>query len=34
MNFVSGDKAKDKTQGPVEGLLKAKGYAENMVYKF
>ncbi|KAL3839848.1 hypothetical protein ACJIZ3_024439 [Penstemon smallii] len=34
MKHISGDKAKDWTQGEVSGLLKELGYTENMVYKF
>jgi cytochrome-b5 reductase len=34
MNLVSGDKAKDYTQGPLSGLLKQLGYTENQVFKF
>ena len=34
MKSVSGDKTPDYKQGPVEGLLKAAGYTEDMVYKF
>jgi cytochrome-b5 reductase len=34
MNAVSGDKAQDKTQGELTGLLKAMGYAQEQVYKF
>ncbi|KAG5191118.1 hypothetical protein JKP88DRAFT_11044 [Tribonema minus] len=34
MKSISGDKAKDKSQGPLEGALKACGFTEEMVYKF
>ncbi|XP_052110213.1 NADH-cytochrome b5 reductase-like protein [Arachis duranensis] len=34
MKHVSGEKAKDWTQGEVSGLLKEAGYTEQMVYKF
>jgi cytochrome-b5 reductase len=34
MNVVSGDKAKDYTQGPLSGLLKQLGYTEKQVFKF
>ncbi|GMP60078.1 hypothetical protein CsSME_00023093 [Camellia sinensis var. sinensis] len=34
MNHISGDKAKDYSQGEVSGLLKELGYTEQMVYKF
>lgn len=34
MKVISGDKAKDKSQGPLMGLLKDMGYNEGMVYKF
>eukprot|EP00882_Tetradesmus_deserticola_P006758 GHRQ01007114.1.p1 GENE.GHRQ01007114.1~~GHRQ01007114.1.p1 ORF type:complete len:305 (+),score=125.66 GHRQ01007114.1:174-1088(+) len=34
MAAVSGDKAPDKTQGELTGLLKAMGYAQEQVYKF
>lgn len=34
MKHVSGDKAKDYSQGEVQGLLKEIGYTEAMVYKF
>ena len=34
MAAMSGDKTKDYKQGLVEGLLKAAGYTEDMVYKF
>mmetsp|Transcript_8234 Transcript_8234/g.12483 ORF Transcript_8234/g.12483 Transcript_8234/m.12483 type:complete len:295 (-) Transcript_8234:33-917(-) len=34
MKAISGNKAPDKTQGQVEGILKEKGYSESMVYKF
>jgi cytochrome-b5 reductase len=34
MNAVSGDKAQDKTQGELTGLLKAMGYTQEQVYKF
>lgn len=34
MNAVSGDKAQDKSQGELIGLLKAMGYSAEQVYKF
>ncbi|KAH8948376.1 hypothetical protein BDL97_11G091300 [Sphagnum fallax] len=34
MKLISGDKAKDKSQGEVEGLLKDLGYPKEQVYKF
>lgn len=34
MNAVSGDKAPDKSQGELTGLLKAMGYTADQVYKF
>ncbi|XP_052200080.1 NADH-cytochrome b5 reductase-like protein [Diospyros lotus] len=34
MNHISGDKAKDRSQGELSGLLKEAGYTEQMVYKF
>lgn len=34
MNFISGDKAKDKSQGELTGLLKDLGYSKDQVYKF
>ncbi|CAI9100190.1 OLC1v1037132C1 [Oldenlandia corymbosa var. corymbosa] len=34
MELVSGNKAKDYSQGEVSGLLKDVGYTESMVYKF
>lgn len=34
MNAVSGDKAQDKSQGELTGLLKAMGYTAEQVYKF
>ncbi|RLM92847.1 hypothetical protein C2845_PM08G03910 [Panicum miliaceum] len=34
MNHISGDKAKDRSQGEVSGLLKDLGYTAEMVYKF
>ncbi|KAL1822583.1 hypothetical protein ACET3Z_009361 [Daucus carota] len=34
MNHISGDKAKDRSQGELTGILKELGYTENMVYKF
>lgn len=34
MNAISGDKAPDKSQGELTGLLKAMGYAQDQVYKF
>ncbi|KAK4479177.1 hypothetical protein RD792_014688 [Penstemon davidsonii] len=34
MKHISGDKAKDRSQGELSGILKELGYAEDMVYKF
>lgn len=34
MEAISGDKAKDKSQGELKGLLKRRGYTSDMVYKF
>ncbi|KAK9101951.1 hypothetical protein Sjap_019205 [Stephania japonica] len=34
MEHISGEKAKDWTQGELKGLLKDVGYTEEMVYKF
>eukprot|EP01018_Ginkgo_biloba_P004169 Gb_23345 [translate_table: standard] len=34
MNHISGDKAPDRSQGEVSGLLKEAGYTKEMVYKF
>ncbi|CAI9298414.1 unnamed protein product [Lactuca saligna] len=34
MQHISGDKAKDRSQGELTGLLKELGYTEEMVYKF
>nr|CAB3472034.1 unnamed protein product [Digitaria exilis] len=34
MNHISGDKAKDRSQGELSGLLKDLGYTAEMVYKF
>ncbi|OIV99927.1 hypothetical protein TanjilG_26265 [Lupinus angustifolius] len=34
MKHVSGEKAKDWTQGEISGILKEAGYTEEMVYKF
>ncbi|CAM8923207.1 hypothetical protein QQ045_021994 [Rhodiola kirilowii] len=34
MNHVSGDKAKDRSQGELTGILKELGYTADMVYKF
>jgi cytochrome-b5 reductase len=34
MNAVSGDKAPDKSQGELAGVLKDMGYTSDMVYKF
>lgn len=34
MQHISGEKAKDWTQGEVSGILKEAGYTEQMVYKF
>jgi hypothetical protein len=34
MNSISGDKAPDKSQGPLSGMLKELGYDESNVYKF
>lgn len=34
MKAISGEKAKDKSQGELEGLLKKLGYTKEMVFKF
>ncbi|CAL9122185.1 NADH-cytochrome b5 reductase-like protein [Musa acuminata AAA Group] len=34
MKHISGDKAKDRSQGELTGILKELGYSEEMVYKF
>jgi len=34
MNTVSGDKAPDKSQGELTGILKSLGYDKDMIYKF
>ncbi|KAE9602273.1 hypothetical protein Lal_00050133 [Lupinus albus] len=34
MKHISGEKAKDWTQGELSGILKEAGYTEDMVYKF
>jgi cytochrome-b5 reductase len=34
MNAISGDKAPDKSQGPLSGALKDLGYAPEQVFKF
>lgn len=34
MEAISGDKAPDKSQGPLSGILKELGYTEDHVYKF
>ena len=34
MKAVSGDKLPDKSQGPLEGMLKGMGYTEGQVFKF
>uniref|UniRef100_A0A2N9I9E2 cytochrome-b5 reductase n=1 Tax=Fagus sylvatica TaxID=28930 RepID=A0A2N9I9E2_FAGSY len=34
MKHISGDKAKDRSQGELIGILKDLGYTEQMVYKF
>ena len=34
MNHISGDKAKDRSQGELTGILKELGYTAEMVYKF
>ena len=34
MKAVSGDKLPDKSQGPLEGMLKDMGYSEGQVFKF
>ncbi|CAI7838266.1 unnamed protein product, partial [Closterium sp. NIES-53] len=34
MNHVSGNKAPDKSQGEVDGLLKTLGYTKDQVYKY
>lgn len=34
MNVISGNKAKDKSQGELTGFLRDLGYTSDMVYKF
>ena len=34
MKAISGDKAEDKSQGPLQGALKDCGYTEFQVFKF
>jgi cytochrome-b5 reductase len=34
MNAISGDKAKDKSQGDLTGVLADLGYTKEQVYKF
>ncbi len=34
MNAISGDKAKDKSQGELTGILKQLGYTPEQVFKF
>ena len=34
MNAISGDKAKDKSQGELSGILKQLGYSADQVFKF
>ncbi|KAI4335758.1 hypothetical protein L6164_014369 [Bauhinia variegata] len=34
MKHISGDKAKDRSQGELTGILKELGYTDQMVYKF
>ena len=34
MNVISGNKAPDKSQGELKGLLKSLGYSSDMVFKF
>ena len=34
MNAISGDKAKDKSQGELTGILKQLGYMPEQVFKF
>ena len=34
MKALSGDKAQDKSQGPLSGLLKDLGFTEEGVFKF
>ncbi|GFQ03462.1 NADH-cytochrome b5 reductase-like protein [Phtheirospermum japonicum] len=34
MNHISGDKAKDRSQGELTGILKELGYTSDIVYKF
>ncbi len=34
MKAISGDKAEDKSQGPLTGILKDLGYTSEQVYKF
>ena len=34
MNAISGDKAKDKSQGELSGILRDLGYTKDHVFKF
>lgn len=34
MRAISGDKAEDKSQGQLTGILKSLGYTSDQVYKF
>lgn len=34
MKALSGDKAEDKSQGPLTGVLKDVGFTESQVFKF
>lgn len=34
MKALSGDKAEDKSQGPLKGILKDVGFTESQVFKF
>lgn len=34
MKAISGDKAEDKSQGELSGLLAKMGYSKDQVYKF
>ena len=34
MRHISGSKARDRSQGPVGGILKELGYTQDQVHKF
>ena len=34
MEHISGNKAKDKSQGELKGILKDMGYSSDQVFKF